>query len=262
MQNLRMPPYIFFPFHGLEIYSGTLDSAVQYTRECIVKNRHIYVCVAGAHGLAESYRQKSIFTAHKQAAMIVPDGVPLVWVGNALGYKNTHRIYGPDLALSIANMSEQRGYSIYLYGSTTKTLIRLKGALKALYPSLRIIGSYAPPFRTLTREEHALVIRRINRANPNIVFVGLGTPKQELWMNTFSKSLNANVLLGIGAAFDFIAGTKKQAPIWMRQVGLEWLFRLIQEPTRLFSRYIVSNIMFVYMAAGALFTKKPITIRS
>lgn len=204
-----------------------------------------YVCVTGVHGVTESLRDGALRSIHNTSGLTVPDGVPMVWCGRWAGARWMRRVYGPDLMLAVLQQAASRGWSSYFYGSSESTLRELVERLSAAIPGLRVAGTCAPPFRPLTRAEDDEIIDRINATNPDLVWVGLSTPKQERWMAAHRSELTAPVLLGVGAAFDFHAGAKRQAPRWMQRSGLEWLFRLICEPRRLWRRYLVGNTRFV-----------------
>jgi N-acetylglucosaminyldiphosphoundecaprenol N-acetyl-beta-D-mannosaminyltransferase len=192
-------------------------------------------------------REDSQYRAMVNAAnLVLPDGMPLVWLSHRRGYPQTTRIYGPDLMLLLTAYGLERGYKHYYYGSTPQVIDRLQANLMKRYPELRVAGSYSPPFRPLTSEEDSAVIRQINEADPDIIWVGLGTPKQDMWMHTHRSQLRAPILLGVGAAFDIHAGFLPQAPRWMQRSGLEWLFRLLVEPRRLWRRYLLYNPAFIY----------------
>lgn len=244
MNKLPLESEKRFPFAGIQFYSGTTESVVKIIHTWILQEARTYVCVTGVHGVAMTDQDKGILRAHTHATLVVPDGMPIVWVGRLSGYSSTHRIYGPDLMLSVCRMAEQKNYHIYLYGTTQRTLVALRKELLGRYPRLIICGEYAPPFGHITMSERQRIIRSINHSGAQIVFVGLSTPKQEVWMHDFRPEIHANVLIGVGAAFDFISNTKHQAPLWMRQSGTEWMFRLIQEPARLWRRYI--NAVWVF----------------
>ncbi len=173
--------------------------------------------------------------------------MPLVWLSRLYGWRNTRRVYGPDLMLDLCERSLATGYRHFFYGGQEGVPDRLSDRLQRRFPGLIVAGTYSPPFRTPTEEEDEEIVRRINDAKPDIVWVGLSTPKQEHWMAQHVDRLAASVLIGVGAAFDFHAGVKRQAPRWMQQSGLEWLFRLGSEPRRLWRRYLVNNPMFVWL---------------
>lgn len=239
----------------MEFFSGSLHEVVQRVLDWIQIKKQRYVTVTGVQGVVESHRDATVYRAHRQAGLIVPDGMPLVWIGRAMGYPKTERIYGPDLFLALCRRAQAEQWKIFLYGCTPQVLKALASHLHTQFPALLIAGSYAPPFRQLTHLESKEVVRVINTSGAHIVFVGLSTPKQELWMQEYGKKLGASVLVGVGAAFDFVAGTKKQAPRWMQRYGLEWLFRLSHEPMRLWRRYTVGNVIFLYVFFRHLVTR-------
>jgi N-acetylglucosaminyldiphosphoundecaprenol N-acetyl-beta-D-mannosaminyltransferase len=182
--------------------------------------------------------------------MVVPDGQPLVWALRALGYRHATRVYGPDLMAHYCKRSAGTGVRMFLYGGRTdEALGQLRDALTSRYPGLRIVGGYSPPFRALTPAEEERVIAEINASDADVVWVGTGQPKQEKWMAAMRDRLDAPMLAGVGAAFDFHAGIVRQAPPWMQRVGLEWCYRLVREPRRLWRRYARYNPRFVFAFA-------------
>jgi N-acetylglucosaminyldiphosphoundecaprenol N-acetyl-beta-D-mannosaminyltransferase len=204
-----------------------------------------YVCVSGIHGVMESQRDEDLRAIHNAAGMVVPDGMPLVWLSRLQGFDQVERVYGPDLLLSCCDRSLSRGYRHFFYGGGPGVPERLVQRLQARFPGLLVVGAYSPPFRALTPAEDIEVVDRINGAQPDIVWIGLSTPKQERWMAEYRERLTAPVFVGVGAAFDFHAGLKRQAPRWMQHSGLEWMFRLLAEPRRLWRRYLRNNPLFV-----------------
>ncbi len=195
----------------------------------------------------ESQRDEDLRRIFDSAGLVAPDGMPLVWLSRCWGYPHVRRVYGPDLILSICERSLSKHYRHFLYGGDEGVVQRLRARLEQLFPALRIVGIHAPRFRSLTPEEDEKVVREINETKPDIVWVGLSTPKQEHWTAAHVNRLNASVLIGVGAAFDFHAGTKRQAPVWMRNAGLEWFFRLLSEPRRLWRRYLLNNPRFALL---------------
>lgn len=212
-----------------------------------------YVCVTGVHGVMESYRKGEIRRAHNTAGLVVPDGMPLVWLSRLKGHRHVDRVYGPDLMLATCERSVRHGYRNVFYGGGPGVGELLADRLRARFPGLNIVGIYSPPFRALTADEDAEITAAIERARPDIVWVGISTPKQESWMAQHVERLRPAVLIGVGAAFDFHAGLKSQAPQWMRRTGLEWLFRLIQEPGRLGPRYLKNNPQFLALILLQMF---------
>lgn len=207
-----------------------------------------YVCITGVHGVMESWRDPSLRHIHNTAGMVTPDGMPLVWMANRLGFENVRRVYGPDLMRRMTAISAERGYRNYYFGGQPGTAERLQAALTRAHPGLQVAGTFSPPFGPVSEAEDEAMVQRINAARPDIVWVGLSTPKQERWMAAHIGRLNVPVLVGVGAAFDFLAGDKRQAPAWMQRNGLEWLFRMASEPRRLAGRYLSNNPAFIYQA--------------
>jgi N-acetylglucosaminyldiphosphoundecaprenol N-acetyl-beta-D-mannosaminyltransferase len=169
--------------------------------------------------------------------MTTPDGMSLVCLLRLQGFPDVDRVYGPDLMQAVCERASEAGWRIYLYGGAPGVTEQLSEKLKTQHPGLRIVGVYSPPFRDLTPEEDREIVTQINKTNPDIVWVGISSPKQDIWMSRHVESLNAPVLIGVGAAFDFLSGRKRQAPRWIQRSGFEWLFRLVSEPKRLWRRY-------------------------
>jgi len=215
-----------------------------------------YVCVTGVHGIMESYRKPAVRDVHNAAGLVVPDGMPLVWLSRLKGLRHVSRVYGPDLMLALCERSLDRGYRHFLYGGAAGIADRLAARFQARLPGLKVVGTYSPPFRPLEPAEDEQIVTRINSTRPHIVWVGVSTPKQEMWMAQHVGRLHAPVLIGVGAAFDFHAGAKRQAPRWVMRAGLEWMFRLIQEPRRLGPRYLVNNPLFVGLVIRELFSRR------
>lgn len=212
-----------------------------------------YVCVSGMHGIMECQRDERLREIHNAAGLVTPDGMSLVWLCKLRGYRQVERVYGPDLMLALCARSAARGYRHFFYGASHSVLEALTDRLSARFAGLDVAGTFAPPFRPLTPQEDEEAMRRINEARPDVVWVGLSTPKQERWMADHIARLAAPVLIGVGAAFDFHAGVKRQAPRWMQRSGLEWFFRLISEPRRLWRRYLVNIPLFAwYLVLEAL----------
>lgn len=204
-----------------------------------------YVCVSGVHGVMESQRDEELRRIHNEAGLVTPDGMPLVWVSRLKGFKGVSRVYGPDLLLACCERFLSQQCRHFFYGAAEGVAERLSQRLASRFPGLVIAGSFSPPFRALSAQEDDDIITMINATKPDIVWVGLSTPKQERWMKEHVKRINASVLIGVGAAFDFHAGVKPQAPRWMQRAGLEWFFRMITEPRRLGRRYMVNNPLFI-----------------
>lgn len=209
------------------------------------------VCLCNAHSVVESKRDPTFAAALASADLVLPDGAPVAWMLRRLGFAGQPRVSGPDLMLALCERFEADGLSIFLYGSTPATLARLEDALRGRFPRLRIAGAIAPPFGPVSPALLAEHMEVMNGSGAGAVFVGLGCPRQEKWLAANRAKLQA-VALGVGAAFDFHAGTIARAPRWMRHSGLEWLHRLASEPRRLWKRYLVTNTLFIVSAAGQL----------
>uniref|UniRef100_Q07KW0 Glycosyl transferase, WecB/TagA/CpsF family n=1 Tax=Rhodopseudomonas palustris (strain BisA53) TaxID=316055 RepID=Q07KW0_RHOP5 len=224
---------------GVRVSAVDMDRAVECIERWIATGERNYVCVTGAHGVIESRNDARLREIHNAAGLAVPDGMPIVFMANRLGHPNVRRVYGPDLMRRLTAISAVRGYRQYYYGGGPGLAERLADTLRARHPGLVVAGTLSPPFRSLTQSEDEAIVNEIRAAKPDIVWVGLSTPKQEYWMSRQLDRLDGPVLIGVGAAFDFLAGTKRQAPQWMQRAGLEWLYRLASEPRRLWRRYAV-----------------------
>ena len=207
------------------------------------------VAVCNVHSVMSARRDPELFRAIADADIATPDGVPIVWGMRWLGQSDQERVYGPELMKRAMVDAEGHQWKHYLYGSTPETLATLQAKLAELAPDAQIVGAYSPPFREMTADEMESSLEAIRTSHADLLWVGLGMPKQELWMGTIRNELPGVAVLGVGAAFDFLAGTKKQAPAWMQKAGLEWLFRLAQEPRRLWRRYVWNNPAYVMLLA-------------
>ena len=222
----------------------TYEEACDRIQSLIQTHQSSYIIAANVHVIMTAYWRSHYRAILNEAAIVTPDGMPLVWGMRWLGAKAQTRVYGPDLMLAWCDRAARTRSSIYLYGSSTQTLQRLSAELHRTFPYLRIAGTHSPPFRALTPAEEEADRERIRRSGAEVVFVGLGCPKQEEWMYRQVGKLDA-VMIGVGAAFKFHSGELTQAPAWMMRSGLEWLFRLAKEPRRLWSRYLFTNFAFV-----------------
>lgn len=230
---------------GVGISAVNLDLAVQQIDAWIVSRQRNYVCITGVHGVMESQRDPQLKRIHNAAGMVTPDGMPMVWMNKLRGNGHVGRVYGPDLMLEVCAAGEQRGYKHFFYGGGEGVAEKLSARLRERFPKMQVVGTYCPPFRPLTEDEDRALVEQINSSGADIVWVGLSTPKQERWMAAHLNRLSAPVMIGVGAAFDFHAGLKSQAPRWMQKTGLEWFFRLCTEPKRLWKRYLTNNPLFV-----------------
>jgi N-acetylglucosaminyldiphosphoundecaprenol N-acetyl-beta-D-mannosaminyltransferase len=210
-----------------------------------------YVCICNTHSVVTVSQDAEFQKVVNQADMATPDGMPVAWMLRRLGFDTQERINGPDLMWKYCAQAEHSGEVVYFYGSTDATLKLLSDNLLAAFPKLRIGGIYSPPFRAINEAEDEAIVASINASDAGVVFVGLGCPKQEKWMAAHRNRIHA-VMIGVGAAFDYHAGTVQRAPLWMQRNGLEWLHRLCSEPNRLWKRYFVTNTLFIFGAGKQL----------
>lgn len=240
---------------GTPIDIITWDCALSRLRAWAVNHESRYVCICNVHSVVTAAHDAEFGRVVREADMATPDGAPVAWMLRRLGNVGQQRINGPDLMWRYCEQAQSRDESIFFYGSSEETLAMLKTKLLTAFPVLKIAGAISPPFRALTPTEDTAIVEQINLSGAGVVFVSLGCPKQELWMAAHRGRINA-VMIGVGAAFDYHAGTIKRAPKWMQDGGLEWLHRLVSEPRRLWKRYLVTNTLFVYGAAIQLVKKK------
>lgn len=223
----------------------TWDEAVGQITRWGAAHQSRYVCICNVHSVVTTTSDVEFKIAVNNADMATPDGAPIAWALRRLGYPLQERINGPDLMMKYLKEAERLDQVVFFYGSTESTLAKLRVTLAKQFPRLRIGGTCSPPFRALSLEEDEQIIEMINDSGANVVFVGLGCPKQEKWMADHRGRVNA-VMIGVGAAFDYHAGVIKRAPLWWQRNGLEWLYRLASEPRRLFKRYMITNTLFVF----------------
>lgn len=229
-----------------------MQETVEYLKNNLEILRGNYICVSNVHTTVMAYKDANYREIQNNAALALPDGQPLSLVSRKRGFHHAKRVPGPDL---MTEMFAQPGYRHFFYGSTENTINRLREQLKKKYPDINIVGMYSPPFRSLTEEEDREIVRMINATNPDFVWVGLGAPKQEQWMFEHKNRING-LMLGVGAGFDFHAGTVKRAPKWMQNLCLEWLYRLAQDPKRLIKRYLPTNTAFIWYTCKEGYTVK------
>jgi N-acetylglucosaminyldiphosphoundecaprenol N-acetyl-beta-D-mannosaminyltransferase len=223
---------------GVGISAINMAQALDTIEGWIAASDPHYVCVTPAHGVMECQADPGLRRIFNAGGLVTPDGMSMVWLLRLHGHSQVTRVYGPDLMLAVCKWGVSRGYRHYLYGGAPGVPELLASRLVERFPGLQIAGVWSPPFRALTPEEDGAAMEHINASKPDIVWVGVSTPKQERWMSEHIGKLSAPVLIGVGAAFDFLSGRKRQAPKWMRNCGLEWLYRLASEPRRLWRRYI------------------------
>jgi N-acetylglucosaminyldiphosphoundecaprenol N-acetyl-beta-D-mannosaminyltransferase len=237
---------------GVGISALNLDLAVSKVVEALEQKRKGYVCVTGVHGVSEAQEDSAFRAILNRAFLNTPDGMPMVWMGKLQGVREMGRVYGPDLMLRLFELSQTRSFTHFFYGGGPGIAEELKRKLETRFPGVRIVGTFTPPFRPLNGEEEAELARVVSQAKPDMFWVGLSTPKQEKFMASHWEQLEATLFFGVGAAFDFHAGRVRQAPRWMQRSGLEWLFRLVCEPRRLWKRYFKNNPLFVLRATAQL----------
>ncbi len=235
------------PILGVRISAVNLDAADRIIDGWVQGRERRYVCIAPVSTVMTCQDDPEYKRVINNADMVTPDGMPIVWLVRRRGFQDVSRTYGPDLMPLICGRGQERGTRHYFYGGSPETLAKLTARLQERYPRIRIAGQDSPPFRPLTFEERREALDRINASGADILWVGLGSPKQDFWISQNRDKLSVPVLIGVGAAFDFLAGTKKQAPRWMRQSGLEWIFRLGCEPRRLWKRYVIGNPRFIWL---------------
>lgn len=234
---------------GTAVSIADYDEVLDAFDSAITKRAPIYVCCAPASTLVYARRNSALAAALREADIVTPDGMGVVYTARLLGEKLPGRVYGPDLMLMQLERAERTGQSIWLYGGHDGGALRdLRTQLAERFPALMIAGSWSPPHRPLNATETDDLVARINHDAPDVIWVGLGTPKQDLWMHTMRERLNAPVICGVGAAFDFHAGRVAQAPAWMQRVGLEWLYRLTRDPHRMLRRYAATLPHFVVLS--------------
>ncbi len=239
----------------VEVSCVTLTLAYQQICQWVKDRCKTYVCVAPASTLVDAKRDVNYRQVVNAAGMVTPDGVPVVWFARMRGAQEIGRTYGPDLMRLACNQGQSLGLRHFFYGGTEQTLVQLQNCLKASYPKIQIAGVYAPPFRPQAEVESKEILQLINDAQADVLWVGLGSPKQDFWMNIHRSLLNVPVMVGSGAAFDFLSGAKPEAPQWMQNIALGWLFRLCSEPKRLWRRYIIGNSLFVFYVSKELLFK-------
>ena len=236
---------------GIGISKTSYAEVVELCERWAMERRHSppasarYICITSVHGIMMARSDPELANILNSAEIATPDGMPVVWALRSFGARNQQRVYGPTLMLELCRRAAETGLRIFLYGGREETLPALVSALRTRFPGLTVAGSYSPPFRSLTENEDGDIQEMILKSDADFVFVGISTPKQEKWMYEHRRSFPGTTLIGVGAAFDFFAGRVRQAPVWMQRNGLEWLFRLIMEPARLWKRYLLITPKFL-----------------
>ena len=230
---------------GVDIAAIEMEWLLDYLNDNITALSGDYICVSNVHTTVMAYEDEEYCKIQNGGIMAIPDGAPLSSVGQSRGFKNMKRITGPSLMEEIFKISASKRYRHYFYGSTEETIEKLCSALTERYPGIQIAGAYSPPFRPITKEEDKAIVEKINKTKSDFVWVGLGAPKQEKWMAAHQGCIHG-LMIGVGAGFDYHAGNIERAPEWMQKSNLEWLYRLIQDPKRLFRRYWHTNTKFIW----------------
>lgn len=239
------PPIRRVDVLGVGISAISLAGALREVQRWIEREEPHYVCVTGVHGVMESQRDPGLCRIHNASGLTVADGMPMMWAGRFSGAREMERLRGPDLMPAICELAAREGWSSYFYGGAPGIAEALIHRLRARFPTLPVAGWHSPPFRPLTPHEDEAIIADINASGAQLVWVGLSTPRQEWWMAEHLGRLKAQVLLGVGAAFDVHAGAVRQAPRWVQRSGFEWAFRISQDPKRLWRRYLINNPRFM-----------------
>ncbi len=247
-----MPPLPRYNVLGVGVSVLTLDQARDLVVGVRGRRQAGYICLATVNSISEARRDPAYRRMLNASWLTTPDGMPMVWLAHRQGHPAVTRVYGPDLMLAVCDAGRATGLRHYFYGGAPGVAEELARRLGARFPGLAIAGTDSPPYRPLTAVEFTELQTRISAAQPDVIWVGLGTPKQDRFMAEHWNRLDAGVLIGVGAAFDFHSGRLRQAPLWMQRSGLEWLYRLCQEPRRLAVRYLVYNELFILRAAAQL----------
>lgn len=232
---------------GISIFADDSATALKQISELVEERLGGYVCFSGAHGMSEAYRDTDVLQAHREATLVLPDGVPLVWLGKRRGHKQMEQMAGPAFLPRLLNHAGRHQWRVFLFGADAATLGKVAERAESEFPGVVICGAHSPPFGEVADWDNAQIQEMITAARADVVLVGLSTPKQELWMHLNSKLLDGPVLLGFGAALDIFAGVRQDAPAALRGSGLEWAYRVFSEPRRLARRYARSIPTFLWL---------------
>lgn len=238
---------------GVSIDALDMAGALQRIVKMLRERQKGYVCLTGVHGVMEAQKHPDLSAILKESALTLPDGAPTAWVGRWQGHQSMRRVAGPDLMIEIFRRREFAGCTHFLYGGQEGVAEELRKRLEERFPSARVLGTYTPPFRELNAEEERVFVNLIHGLRPDIVWVGISTPKQERFMHRYLNRLDTVLMFGVGAAFDFHTGRIKDAPQWVKTIGMQWLHRLLQDPERLWKRYLRNNSRFLWLMALQFF---------
>jgi N-acetylglucosaminyldiphosphoundecaprenol N-acetyl-beta-D-mannosaminyltransferase len=234
---------------GVKVSAINLKLAVEHADQWIAGGNPGYICVTGVHGVMEAQSDSGFRQILNRACMNTPDGMPMSWIGHLQGFPEMNRVYGPDFMTAMFRLSVERGYRNFLYGGNLGVAELLSETLQLKFPGLQVVGTYTPPFRSLTLEEEEEILTQVRESKPDILWVGLSTPKQERFMAHYVDRLQVPLLVGVGAAFDYHTGRIRDCSEWIKRAGLQWLHRLMQDPRRLWRRYLRNNPAFLWHIA-------------
>jgi N-acetylglucosaminyldiphosphoundecaprenol N-acetyl-beta-D-mannosaminyltransferase len=234
---------------GVGVHAIDMSAAIVRINEIVNSENKGYVCVTAVHGVIEAQHDRIFADALHGATLVTADGMPLVWLGKLQGHPEIDRVFGPDLMLAVCRAGVERATTHFLYGGKPGVAQQLKSELERIVPGVRIVGTYSPPFRELSSDEQVGLVQAVRKLKPDIIWVGVSTPKQEKFMARYLPLFDTHVMIGVGAAFDFHTGRIKDSPNWVKRSGLQWFHRLLQEPSRLWKRYLFCNSEFLLKAA-------------
>jgi N-acetylglucosaminyldiphosphoundecaprenol N-acetyl-beta-D-mannosaminyltransferase len=232
---------------GVGVSALNMEMALRQTELLLDQGRQGYICVTGVHGIMEAQSDDAFRDTLNRSFLTTPDGMPTVWLGRIHGFKHMSRVYGPDYMLGLCERSVTKGYRHFLYGGKPGVAEELRAELTRRFPGLQIVGTYTPPFRPLNTDEENDLRSQLEMSQADVLWCGLSTPKQERFMAAYSQRMPVKLMVGVGAAFDLLSGNLSEAPDWMKKAGLQWLYRLIKEPKRLWRRYLVNNPKFTWL---------------
>jgi N-acetylglucosaminyldiphosphoundecaprenol N-acetyl-beta-D-mannosaminyltransferase len=232
---------------GVGVSAINMDSAIRQTDRLLARGERGYICVTGVHGIMEAQTDDAFRDILNRSFLTTPDGMPTVWLGRVHGFKDMKRVYGPDYMVALCEHSVTRGYRHFLYGGKSGVAEDLRRELTRRFPGLEIVGTYTPPFRPLNAAEEQDLRSQLQSSQADVLWCGLSTPKQERFMAAYSHRMPVKLMVGVGAAFDLLSGNLSEAPDWMKKAGLQWLYRLIKEPKRLWRRYLLNNPRFTWL---------------
>ena len=232
---------------GVGVSALNMEIALSETESLLDRGEQGYVCVTGVHGIMEAQEDRQFLDILNHSFLTTPDGMPTVWLGRLQGFKHMRRVYGPDYMVGLCQRSVAKGYRHFLYGGKDGVAEELKAALIQRFPGLKIVGTYTPPFRPLNPAEEEALRNQLETSQADVLWCGLSTPKQERFMAAYSGRLPVKLMVGVGAAFDLLSGNLDEAPDWMKSAGLQWFYRLMKEPKRLWRRYLLNNPKFAWL---------------